>query len=221
MREAFDRRVVPDTVLALLRACQARVAAHLGGGAALSGAHLAHRLSRDVDLVCHRPEDVRALVREFPAISAELGFPITLLRDAGTFVRAQATPGGKVLEVDLIYEAVADLSPPLTLEGVVTESLEDLRAAKLTCLLSRSEPRDLVDLLFLDRAGHPPEADLSLAVQKDAGVDPGVLAWLLGQFPVRPLPLMLVDLDEAEILRFRGELSERFRRIAVPSHGGP
>ena len=38
-------------------------------------------------------------------------------------------------------------------EGVQVESLLDLRANKLTCILSRSEPRDLVDLLFLDRAG--------------------------------------------------------------------
>ena len=57
-------------------------------------------------------------------------------------------------------------------EGVVVESLADLRANKLTCLLSRSEPRDLVDLLFLDRAGYPPERDLMLALRKDAGLDP-------------------------------------------------
>ena len=58
------------------------------------------------------------------------------------------------------------------LEGIVVESLSDLRANKLTCILSRSEPRDLVDLYFLDRAGHPPERDLELALKKDAGIDP-------------------------------------------------
>ncbi len=68
----------------------------------------------------------------------------------------------------------------------------------------------------IDRAGHPPEADLSLAVQKDAGIDPAVLAWLLGQFPTHPLPLMLEPLTEDELRQFRDALRERFRRIAIP-----
>lgn len=217
MRDRFDRRVMPDGVLALVRACQCRVPAHLAGGAALSGAWLAHRLSRDVDLVCHHAEDVRALVRELPEIARELGTSIALVRDAGTFVRARAEVEGGALEVDVVYEAHGDLDAPAPLEGVTLESLADLRASKLTCLLSRSEPRDLVDLLFLDRAGYPPERDLALALRKDAGVDPGVMAWLLGQFPTRPLPVMLEPLDEDELTRFRDELRERLRRVAVPT----
>lgn len=86
---------------------------------------------------------------------------------------------------------------------------------KLTCLLSRSEPRDLVDLLFLNRAGYAPENDLSLALQKDAGIDPGVLGWLLGQFPCEPLPTMLVPLTPDELRAFRDELRERIRLMAI------
>ena len=102
------------------------------------------------------------------------------------------------------------------LDGIRLESLADLRANKLTCLLSRSEPRDLVDLCFLDRAGFAPERDLPLAQRKDAGIDPGVLAWLLGQFPVAPLPLMLEPLSSQELDAFRAALAERFRKSAIP-----
>jgi hypothetical protein len=91
-----------------------------------------------------------------------------------------------------------------------------LRANTVTCILSRSEPRDLVDLLFLDRAGFPPEHDLVLALKKDAGIDPGVLAWLLGDFPVAPLPVMLEPLSPDELRVFRSELQERFRRMTTP-----
>lgn len=98
----------------------------------------------------------------------------------------------------------------------MVESLVDLRVNKLTCLLSRSEPRDLVDLLFLDRAGYAPERDLRLALRKEAGIDPAVIAWLLGQFPVEPLPIMLKPLDTQELRAFRADLRERFRRLAVP-----
>lgn len=217
MRSSFDRRVVPEDALALVRACQKRVPAHLAGGAALSGAYLAHRLSGDLDLFCHGPDDVRTLVRELPEIALESGITIEIVRDAGSFVRSRARLADRDIEIDFVHEPMADLeTPPARIDGVVVESLTDIRAAKLTCILSRSEPRDLVDLLFLDRAGFPPENDLVLALRKDGGIDPGVLAWLLGQFPVKPLPTMLSPLTEAELLEFRDGLRERFRRLAVP-----
>ncbi len=217
MRDRFDRRVVSEGALALIRACQARFEGHLGGGAALSGAWLSHRLSRDIDLLCHDAAAVRAFVREAPEISRACGITIELVRDAGTFVRARTVIDGQALDLDVVYEGQGDLDATTTLDGVTVESLADMRASKVTCLLSRSEPRDLVDLLFLDRAGYPPEDDLERALRKDGGVDPGVLAWLLGQFPVAPLPVMLEPLDEGELRRFRDELRDRIRRVAVPA----
>lgn len=220
MRSEFDRRVVPDEVLALIRACQGRVPCLLIGGAALSGAYLAHRLSRDVDLVFRSQGDVRRLARELPAVEAATGAEIVIVQDAGTFVRARCQTGPHVLDLDLVWERIPDLEPPgRELEGVVVASLADLRAAKLTCLLSRSEPRDLVDLLFLDRAGFPPERDLGLALQKDAGMDPGVLGWLLRDFPLEPLPEMLEPLEVETLAAFRDDLRARLRALAVPEDG--
>ncbi len=218
MRSAFDRRVLSDPVLAVVRAFQRHAPCHLGGGAALSGAHLAHRLSRDIDLFFHQADDHRALVRALPEIARECGVQIELTRDAGSFVRGVLKlPGGEHLEVDLVHEPAPDLDAPApVLEGIAIEPWVDLRASKLTCILSRSEPRDLVDLLFLERAGFPPDRDLPLALRKDAGIDPGILAWLLGQFPVQPLPLMLQPLTTSELEQFRDALRERFRRLSVP-----
>lgn len=203
-------------VLAVIRACQERVQCRLGGGAALSGAHLGHRLSRDVDLVCRRAEDVRTLVRDLSEIARETDAKIVVVRDAGTFIRASVATATHSVELDAIYEATPPIDAAASLEGVTLESLADLRASKLTCILSRSEPRDLVDLLFLDRAGFRPEEDIHLALQKDAGVDPGVLAWLLGQFPIEPLPVMIEPMSRDELAVFRTSLRERFRKLAVP-----
>lgn len=214
---AFDPRIVGPEELALLRACRRVTAFHLGGGAALAGVHLRHRLSADADLFVHDRDSHRDLVRALPDIGATVGAPVSVLRDAGNFVRSRVQFEDRALELDVVFESVPDLEPPpAAVEGVEIESLTDLRANKLTCILSRSEPRDLVDLLFLDRAGYPPEADLALALRKDAGIDPGVIAWLLGQFPVEPLPVMLVPLTSSELRAFRDDLRERFRRIAVP-----
>jgi hypothetical protein len=217
MRKTFDRRVVPGFVLDFVRACQTRIPCHLGGGAALAGAYLGHRTTGDIDLFVHDAESMRALVGLLPDAAAEAGVSVALLRDVGHLVRAQLeAPDGNQLEVDVVHEPVADISaPPPPLEGIVVESLSDLRASKLTCILSRSEPRDLVDLYFLDQAGFPPERDLEIALRKDAGIDPVVLAWLLTQFPTRPLPSMLEPLSSDQLEKFRDELAERLRRSEV------
>jgi hypothetical protein len=209
--------VVSDPVLEFVRACQRRVPCHLGGGAALAGAYLAHRTTGDIDLFVHGEEEMRTLVGFLAEAGSEAGLVVAIQRDVGHLVRAQLTdPAGSSVEVDVVHEPVADLSPsPPSLEGVVVESLQDLRANKLTCILSRSEPRDLVDLLFLDRAGYPPEKDLGIAEKKDSGIDPGVLAWLLAQFPTHPLPSMLEPLTSRELLAYRDALAEKLRRTTT------
>jgi hypothetical protein len=218
--DGFDPRIVRPDELAFLRACQRVVPSHLGGGAALAGVHLRHRLSADADLFVHARDPHRDLIRALPELGAANGTPVTIVRDAGGFVRARLAVSAGNLELDVVFEPVPDLEPPPPpIDGVVVESLVDLRVGKLMCLLSRSEPRDLVDLLFLDRAGYPPERDLPLALRKDAGIDPGVMAWLLGQFPVEPLPVMLAPLSVQELRAFRDDLRERLRRLAVPPRG--
>lgn len=216
MPDAFDSRIVAPDELRFLQACQRRVPFHLGGGAALAGLHLRHRLSADVDLFVHDREAHRELVHALPAIGESSRTPVAIIRDAGNLVRATLA-SARPVEIDVVFEPVPDIQPPSPpVQGIVVESLADLRVNKLTCILSRSEPRDLVDLLFLDRAGFPPERDLALALRKDAGVDPGVLAWLLGQFPLEPLPVMLEALALSELRAFRDELRERFRQVALP-----
>jgi len=156
-------------------------------------------------------------VRDLPNIADQTGTRITLVRDAGTFIRASVATRSSTLELDAVFEATPPIEEGASLDGIALESLADLRASKLTCILSRSEPRDLVDLLFLDRAGYHPENDLSLALQKDGGIDPGILAWLLGQFPLEPLPVMLIAVTRDDLANFRDSLRERFRKIALPS----
>lgn len=214
---AFDRRIVGPRELALLQTAARLAPFHLGGGAALAGVHLRHRLSADADLFVHDRDAHRDLVQALPDLGAAHGASVAIVRDGGTFVRARIDLVDRPIALDVIYDPVPDVEPPpAPVEGIVVESLVDLRVNKLACLLSRSEPRDLVDLLFLDRRGYAPERDVPLALRKDAGIDPGVIAWLLGQFPVEPLPVMLVPCRPDELRAFREELRERFRRIAVP-----
>jgi hypothetical protein len=140
-----------------------------------------------------------------------------VVRDGGSFVRATLVLSQRSLELDIAHEPSAPLSPRDIVDGVTIDGLADLHANKLTCLLSRSEPRDLVDLFFLDQAGLSPESALSNALTKDAGIDPGVLSHLLRDFPTQPLPQMLCPFTEEALRAFRTDLVERFRQTALPS----
>jgi Nucleotidyl transferase AbiEii toxin, Type IV TA system len=212
----FDERVVSAILVKFCRELQGRQPAQLAGGAALSGVFLHHRLSDDIDLFFRDNSEHRELIAQLPQIASILNVKIQIVRDAGTFVRAQLEQPGCKYIVDLVVDTVANIDPPGALvEGVVVQSLADLRANKITCLLSRSEPRDLVDLYFLERQGFRVEDDLKGALQKDAGVDPGILAYLLREFPVEPLPMMLEPLTVLQLRAFRDELSERLRSLAV------
>ncbi len=61
MPAGFDPRIVGPGVLSFLQACQKVQTFHLGGGAALAGVHLRHRLSADADLFVHDREGHRDL----------------------------------------------------------------------------------------------------------------------------------------------------------------
>ncbi len=215
MSLSWDSRVVPVRLVELLSHSQATVPSRVAGGAALSGVHLRHRLSRAVDLFFQDQTQVRDALLRMPALASSVGAAFRTVRDGGGFVRGVLEFPDTRVDVDLVHEPSKQLGPHDIVEGVVVESLLDLRASKLTCLLSRSEPRDLVDICFLERFGYRPEDDLPHALEKDGGIDPGILAHLLVTFPIEPLPIMLAPLTSAELHSYRNDLSERFRTLAL------
>jgi hypothetical protein len=197
----IDARVLSARWAAFTRDAQAAVPCKLGGGVALAAA-LRHRRSRDLDLFLPSADAVSILRRALPEIAARAGVTAQIVQEAPGFVRARLVhPEEGELGLDLVHDAAPELAPdPVVIDGIALVSDRDLRASKLTCLLSRSEPRDLVDVLFLERAGFLPEDGLLDAARKDGGMDAGTLSWLLMEFPTRPLPEMLVPLTGEELL---------------------
>jgi len=158
MHSKFDRRILSDAAIEFVRAVQRVAPCRLGGGSALAGAWLSHRLSRDLDLFFAD----RLALRQFPPdlneVALSTGGSVVVVRDSGTHVRATLHLGSQNLELDLVHDSLPDIGAEQpVVEGIQLVPFADLRAAKLTCLLSRAEPRDLVDVMFLERAGHLPE----------------------------------------------------------------
>ncbi len=152
-RTLIDARVLSARWAAFTRDTQAAVPSKLGGGVALAAA-LRHRRSRDLDLFLPSADAVSILRRALPEIAARAGVTAQIVQEAPGFVRARLVhPEEGELGLDLVHDAAPELAPdPVVIDGIALVSDRDLRASKLTCLLSRSEPRDLVDVLFLERA---------------------------------------------------------------------
>jgi hypothetical protein len=216
MHSKFDRRVLSESALAFVHAVQCAAPCRLGGGTALAGAWLSHRLSRDIDLFFQDRAALRQFLPELAHVASRTGCSARLVRDGGSHVRATLDLDGQQLELDLVHDSLPDVDDTQpVVEGIRLVPFADLRAAKLTCLLSRAEPRDLVDVLFLERSGYPPENDFAFALSKDAGMDPATMAWLVRDFPVHPMPIMLEALTEAELKRYRDGLAHRFKQLTV------
>lgn len=198
---------LPSTTERLIRAAQATCPdLRLAGGAGLA-LLLGHRTSDDVDLFCPAAEDVELVARTLEAEARSAGTALTRVRKGPTFVRFEGQGGNVPLRVDVAQDAAPRLArDPADVDGIKVESLRDQRANKLTAVLGRSAPRDLVDLFFLSKAGLPALEGLEDASKKDGGMDPGWLAWALSQIEIAPLPGMLVDLDLEELRAFRDDL---------------
>ncbi|MDP2322094.1 MAG: hypothetical protein Q8O42_22485 [Acidobacteriota bacterium] len=62
-----------------------------------------------------------------PDIAAEAGVTIRVVRDTGTFVRGVLTGIDGEVDIDLVFESVADIHGPDSVEGVQVELPADLR----------------------------------------------------------------------------------------------
>jgi len=191
---------------------------YLSGGGAL-GLHLGHRRSLDLDLFTRDDGAFRAVLASLPVIAGAVGGRVEILTDAPAFRRVLLTSReGETVRVDLVLDTTERAGPPpADRNGLPLDPLEEILANKLCAILGRSEPRDLVDLFFLDKAGHRVFDALPAARRKDAGLTPAQLAWAISQVPLDRVPdglLAPVSLDE--LRAFRARLLDTLERLSFP-----
>lgn len=102
------------------------------------------------------------------------------------------------------------------LDGIPVDPLDEILANKLTAVVGRAEERDLIDILFLERAGYPVESALDAALAKDGGCTPAALAWLLSQIEIPDGLQLPGSVTPAELRAFVTDLVVRLRRAALP-----
>ncbi len=132
------------------------------------------------------------------------------------FVITRADDG---LVVDLVWERVPSAFPDkLVFDGVRVDPPSEIVVNKL---VSRSEERDLVDLMCLEHAGQSLEAALPLALVKDGGCTPATLAWVLSSMQIPDGAVLPGGLAPADVRAYLAQLVQRLRRAAMPGASAP
>jgi len=190
----------------------------LTGGSALGLFDLDHRRSYDLDLfTCEQVEgkEVQGLVQH---TASRIGAECAALRTAPDFHRFRLTRG----EEREVIDVVVDRSPQLDavkreIAGIRVDTVREMIANKLTTLLSRTELKDVVDLYFLEQAGHDLLAAIPDARTKDGGWDPAVVSMLLSDLRVTETPAwMIKELAPADLVAFLNRLRLAIAAQALP-----
>jgi hypothetical protein len=93
---------------------------------------------------------------------------------------------------------------------------EEILANKLCALLGRAEIRDLVDVRALEQSGQPLGRALAAGQQKDGGLTPGQLAWVLSQISIGEEARVPGGVTAPELRRYLQDLIDRLVALARP-----
>ena len=189
----------------------------LTGGAALAEFHLGHRTTDDLDLFTLEADAFERSRHVIASVAHDLGAQLDVRQDAPGFRRYALSRAGDTVVVDAVHERTVQRVSEKPREGaIIIDPPEEILANKLTAVVGRMEERDLVDILFLERAGHRVEDALSSALSKDGGCTPATLAWLLSEVKVPDGVTLPGGVQPADLRAFVDDLVVRLRRAALP-----
>jgi hypothetical protein len=190
---------------------------YLTGDTALATCHLHHRQSVDLDLFTLDDLALREASLLIPRLAADLGCRIAQARTTEHFKRFLLEPErGPALQVDLVRDFSPQYGQHILCGHIVVDSIENIGANKLTAILSRTDAKDFVDLVFILRAGYDLQDLLAKAQEKDLGLQPFYMAGALRQvyhlhmLPPTTPPLTMTELQD-EILSLADQLLDRLR----------
>jgi predicted nucleotidyltransferase component of viral defense system len=162
---------------------------YLTGGTALSRAWLQHRYSDDLDFFLNNDaafsEEVNKMLQ---GLTAQFGQKLQRLIDTSGFHRWVITDEDIHLKVEFVNDVDFRKGAPVkTTLFYQTDTVENIASNKISAL-SRNEPKDMADLLFIEKhyAPHWP-AIIQDAKEKEISVNEVEVASTLGTYKVELL----------------------------------
>ena len=171
---------------------------YLAGGAALHFAPNSTRYSNDLDFFHDSVERVASAFNDNRARLVAAGYTVTVEISQPGFVRATVARGEWSTRVDWAHDSAWRFMPLVRdpLGGLMLHPV-DLAINKVLALAGRDEPRDFVDILFINARVLPLGAVCWAAAGKDPGFTPlSLLELLKRRGRNRPEEFARLDLAE-------------------------
>lgn len=202
---------------------------YLAGGAAIHFAPNTTRYSNDLDFFHDSVERVAAAFERDRSLAESAGYRVKVEISQPGFIRTEISRDGSSTRVDWAHDSAWRFMPLVhEAHGGLLLHPVDLAVNKVLALAGRDEPRDFVDILFLDERVLPLGAMCWAAAGKDPGFTPRSLLELLkrrGRFRPEEFArlaltkrLDVVAAKERWLLAL--ETAEQFVRARPPSELG-
>lgn len=146
---------------------------YLTGGTALSAFYLRHRLSEDLDFFTDAPDAVPRVLPILETVAAGAGAKVVVRREFRTFLEAHIEAGPEKIRIDFALDSPYRLEPVRRFPPweIAVDNPTDIACNKLSALFDRTDPKDFVDVFFIDREILPLPRLIEIAKKKHIGMD--------------------------------------------------
>jgi predicted nucleotidyltransferase component of viral defense system len=173
----------------------------LTGGTALSEFYLQHRISDDLDFFTEEEGQIAWILPIIEDIASELGGKIDITRNFRSYIEFFIIKENEFLRCDFAMDSPYRLNEKVFNNklGIYTDNAIDISCNKLSALFDRSEPKDFVDIYFIDKEIIRFDRLVEKAKKKHIGLDNYWLAISLAKidsFSILPRMLKPLTIDE-------------------------
>jgi predicted nucleotidyltransferase component of viral defense system len=208
-----------DFLISFFKQCQDFF---LTGGSALGIFYYEHRFSYDLDFFTVKDIDWHFLERLFISVAMEINAEYTIIMKAPFFHRYELERDKEREIIDYVVDEIPQIDKEKNkFDFINVDTPFEIGINKICTLLSRTELKDLIDLYFLVKNGFNIKENIEKAKQKDGGVEPAIISYLLSQIKITSPPdYMIKKVSTKELERFISDLKALMAEISFPGQKG-
>jgi len=191
---------------------------YLTGGSALGIFYLDHRYSYDLDFFSSQKPNWHVLENRMASICKDIAARYDLISASPEFYRFRLIRNEEQEIVDFVVERIPQIEDRKNTFGKIrVDTLKEIFINKICMLVSRCELKDVIDLYFLEKKGFEIKTHMDEARQKEAGLDPSMISFLLSTLEVPQLPEYLIaPLQLSELQLFLNDLRKDMASLSFP-----